>query len=155
MNYDDEAGGGGVTPHFEIIVGDWRASSGSPKRRGSHPIPNSWCEIETTVQVIWFRYLISFWGGTVGPPSPYVHLYYEERGGGGSHLILGSGSIWRISKLSIWRIGQIRQSGDFLTGVKVATQPNQTKWRIFWRVGATSKVISFFLFFQGRWGRWV
>ncbi len=49
---------------------------------GSHPIPKSWCEIETTVQVIWFRHLISFWGVT---PSPL--LYNEARLREGGHTL--------------------------------------------------------------------
>ncbi len=43
----------------------------------SHPILKSWCEIETTVQVIWFRHLISFRGVT--PPSSPIFIMNRER----------------------------------------------------------------------------
>ena len=49
------------------------------RRGGSHPIPKSLCEIETTVQeVIWYCHLLSFWGVT---PSP-LNFHNEERGRG-------------------------------------------------------------------------
>ncbi len=56
---------GGVTPCSEILFLDenpftFHGFGGG----GSHPIPKLWCEIKTTVQVIWFRHLISFWGVT-------------------------------------------------------------------------------------------
>ncbi len=53
---------GGVTPCSEVIVGDELPFTF--ERGGSHPIPKLWCEIKTTVQLIWFRHLISFWGVT-------------------------------------------------------------------------------------------
>ncbi len=46
------------------------------RRGGAHPIPKWKWEIETTVQVIWFRHLISFWGVTPSLPS----LHYTEGG---------------------------------------------------------------------------
>ena len=51
------------------------------KGGGSHPIPKS-CEIETTVKVIWFHHLISFWGVTPPPPSNCI---MKIEGGGGGH----------------------------------------------------------------------
>ncbi len=59
--------GGGVTPCSECIVGDelpFIFEGG-----GSHPIPKLWCEIKTTVHIIWFRHPILLWGVT---PPPFI-----------------------------------------------------------------------------------
>ena len=46
---------------------------------GSHPIiAKSWCEIETTVQVIWFRHLISFLGVTPTSPNFLIDISYSS-----------------------------------------------------------------------------
>ncbi len=56
----------GVTPCSKIIVGDELPCTFDGGCWGHTPFQNHG-EIKTTVQVIWFRLLISFWGVTPLP----------------------------------------------------------------------------------------